>query len=142
MTTETTTETTGRPLYDFAYVHEIDERLKALASIAEPEDWEYKNTPNTRPNPILYYYFHYTFERLQEQDKIAYTSDKNFSCFNTGLVTIHQESIYALFSKNTLPGREPWRFIKFCRKGEYELSKFTELPDIPTYFDDPLSFSI
>ena len=127
----------GRPLYDFAYVHMIDDRLKELAQLAEPEIWEYKKTPSDHPNPVLYFYFHYTFERVQEQNKIACSADGNFCCFNTGLVTSHQEAIYALFSKNKEPGREPWRFVKFCRKGEYELSKFTSLPDIATYFDDP-----
>lgn len=131
------TEPSGRALYDFAYIHNIDDRLKELASIAESENWDYKHSPNPGPLPILYYYFHYTFERVQKQNKITYTKDGNFSCFNTGLVTLHQESIYALFSKNTLPDKEPWRFVKFCRKGEYELSKFKALPDIATYFEDP-----
>lgn len=127
----------GRPLYTFAYVHNIDDRLAELAELAERENWSYKYTANPRPNPILYYYFHYTFERVQEQDKIAQTPDNSFACFNTGLVTLHQEPLYALFSKNQIPDREPWRFVKFCRKGEFELSKFKELPDIATYFDDP-----
>ena len=131
------TEYTGRLLYDYAYIHNIDDRLSELESIAEPENWEYKHSPNQKPLPILYYYFHYTFERVREQDKIYCSIDNKFSCFNTGLVTIHQEPIYALFSKNTLPDKEPWRFVKFCRRGEYELSKFKELPDIATYFEEP-----
>jgi hypothetical protein len=130
-------ESVGRPLYDFAYIHNIDDRLDALAQIAEPENWKYRNSHNDRSLPVLYYYFHNTFERIQEQNKIALTEDGEFSCFNTGLVTTHQEPIYALFSKNSLPGMEPWRFVKFCRKGDYELTKFQELPDIATYFDDP-----
>lgn len=130
-------EYTGRPLYDFAYIHNINERLEELASLAEEEEWDYSDSPSDKPRPILYYYFHYTFERVKDQDKIVYTEDGSFCCFNTGLVTKHQESIFALFSKNIRESSEPWRFVKFCRKGEYELSKFPSLPDIATYFEDP-----
>jgi len=131
------TEPTGRPLYDFAYVHNIDDRLAELARMAEPEDWSYARTASDRPNPILYYYFHHTFERVSEQGKISESPDGMFACFNTGLVTDHQESIFAFFTKNQEPNREPWRFVRFCRKGDYDLTRFPRLPDIATYFDDP-----
>jgi hypothetical protein len=75
--------------------------------------------------------------RVQEQGKIVQAEDDSFACFNTGLVTEHQEPIYALFSKNQEPDREPWRFVKFCRKADYEMTRFSELPDIATYFEDP-----
>lgn len=88
-----TYETKGRPLYDFAYVHEIDIRLADLKELSEPETWDYQFTTSDRPNPILYFYFHYTFERVKEQDKIALSSDKSFCCFNTGLVTTNQATI-------------------------------------------------
>ncbi len=127
----------GRPLYDFAYIHRIDERIEELAKLAEPEDWSYAHTTSDHPNPVLYYYFHNTFVRVKEQNKIVISTDSLFCCFNTGLVTVHQEPLYALFSKNQEPNREPWRFVKFCRKGEYELANFSQLPDIATYFDDP-----
>lgn len=127
----------GRPLYDFAYIHSINDRLRDLAEIAETEDWDYKHIPNPYPNPVLYYYFHYTFERVRKQEKVSETEDGHFCCFNTGLVTRHQESIFALFTANMREESEPWRFVKFCRRGEYELSRFPALPDIATYFEDP-----
>ena len=49
-------------MYDFAYVHNIDDRLEELAALAEDEDWEYKHLPPEHSKPILYYYFHYTYE--------------------------------------------------------------------------------
>ena len=130
-------EANVRPLYKFGYIHQINERLMALKELAEEENWEYIRTSTEMPNPILYNYFHYTFERLQEQSKIAVTTDNEFACFNTGLVTAHQEPLLALYSKNQEKDREPWRFIKFCRKGAYELTKFPALPDIATYFENP-----
>ncbi len=80
-------DTQGRPLYDFAYVHRIDERLAQLATLAEDEDWGYTATESDHAFPVLYYYFHYTFMRVQEQGKIVQTEDDSFACFNTGLVT-------------------------------------------------------
>jgi hypothetical protein len=127
----------GRPLYDFAYVHDIDTRLKELADLAEEEEWEYSTTKADRPNPVLYYYFHYTFERIIEQDKTVEAEDGSHICFNTGLVTEHQEEIFALFSKNQAENREPWRFVRFCRRGEYDLTRFPELPEMAGYFEDP-----
>ncbi|MHC4540424.1 MAG: DUF3825 domain-containing protein [Planctomycetota bacterium] len=62
-------EVEGRPLYDFAYVHDINARLQELASLAEEEKWSYNNIESEHPNPILYYYFHYTFERVKSQNK-------------------------------------------------------------------------
>ena len=132
-----TPEHAGRRLYDFGYVHEIDNRLRDLASLAEDEDWEYRRTPGGRPNPILYHYFHYTFERVEEQGKICKSGDNKFSCFNTGLVTPRQEPVFALFAENEEPDREPWRFFRFCTKGDHELTRFPELPDIATYFENP-----
>jgi hypothetical protein len=126
-----------RPLYAFGYIHKIHDRLETLRGLAEDENWSYQRTPSDIPNPVLYNYLHYTFERLDEQKKIAQTSDGEFACFNTGLVTPHQEAIYTLYSKNQEKNREQWRFVKCCRKGAYELAKFPTLPDIATYFDDP-----
>jgi hypothetical protein len=74
---------------------------------------------------------------VKEQSKIQYSADQNYACLNTGLVTVHQEPIFAFFIKNQEIDREPWRFVKFCRQGEFDLSKFTCLPDIATYFEDP-----
>lgn len=30
-----------------------------------------------------------------------------------------------------------WHFTKFCRKGEWDLNKFSSLPEMAHYFDDP-----
>lgn len=126
-----------RPLYKFAYVHRINERLAELKDAAEQENWTYANTESAGPLPVLYSYFHYTFNRVEEQGKIAITDDRESACFNTGLVTDFQEPIFALFSKNAEIDREPWRFVKFMRKGENDASRFPQLPEMATYFSDP-----
>jgi hypothetical protein len=128
----------GRPLYAFAYIPAIHERTQELAGLAEPEDWDYRNTPHAIPRPILYNYLHYTFERLEEEKKLAITDDKQASCFNTGLVTVNQESLFAYFERNRNPGAEsPWYFQRFARKGESILNRFRVLPEMAHYYDDP-----
>ncbi len=132
------TELSSRPLYRFAFIPNINEKLAELATLAEPEDWEYKRTPSQNPLPILFNYIHYTFNRLEEEGKIAVSADNRSACFNSGLVTANQEPIFVLFTKNNRDNDSRlWHFSKFCRRGEYELSRFNVLPAIAHYFDDP-----
>ena len=43
-----------------------------------------------------------------------------------------------LFDRNNLPDRISfWHFMKFSRKGQWELTKFKNLPEMAHYFDDP-----
>lgn len=125
-------------LFDFAFIPRFDDKLEQLAALAEPEDWQYKHTPSEHARPILYNYLHYSYRRLAEEGKITSSDDEDWATFNTGLVTPHQEPIYALFSRNRLPdARQPWHFAAWCRKGQRELSRFSALPDMAHYFDDP-----
>ncbi len=129
-----------KPLRDFAIVPAIHEKLAKLAEIAEFEDWNYKNTPTTFNQPILYNYVQRTFTRVHEQGKIAISPDQEHACWNTGLVTDHQEPIFMLVDQNLKReqgGQQPWHFRKFCRRGEHELNYFSELPEMATYFEDP-----
>ncbi len=126
-----------RPLYQYAYIPDFEQKLDDLAALAEPEDWTYKNTPSPYRHPILYYYVHYTFVRLQEEEKVAVSADNESSCFNTGLVTSNQEPIYALFVPHRYPDRAQWYFERWARKGEAALVRFPTLPDIAHYFEDP-----
>lgn len=108
-----------------------------LAELAEDEDWDYQFTTTLYQKPILFNYIKYTYRRLAEERKIALSEDGNFSCFNTGLVTAHQEPIYASFEANRNPDSEPWVFKCWLRRGDYKLNVFPELPDIAHYFDEP-----
>lgn len=125
-------------LYDFAWFGgQFEQHLHNLAEIAEPEPWEYQFTSNDKQLPILFNYVHYTYKRLVEENKISVSSDSNYSCFDTGLMTKTQEPIYAFFQKNRHEDKEDWFFIQWARKGEYVLNKFPVLPDMAHYFDDP-----
>ena len=106
--------------------------------MAEDEDWEYHNTSSDTAKPILMNYFRYTYRRIAEERKIAVTEDEQWACWNTGLVTNRQEPIYVIFEENKFDDRTSyWHFYSFSRKGQHEMSKFTSLPDVAHYFDDP-----
>jgi hypothetical protein len=124
-------------LFDFAYIPERDQRLHDLAELAEAEDWTYHNTRNDHAYPILYNYIRYSYARVAEERKIELSDNGEFSCFNSGLVTINQEPIYASFETNRLEGSLPWYFKGWFRQGQRELNIFPELPDLAHYFDDP-----
>ena len=124
-------------LFDFAFIPGPDERLGELAELAESEDWDYHFTESDHPYPILFNYIRYTYRRLAEEHKIALSEDGQFCCFNTGLVTRNQESIYASFEINRKEDASPWFFKGWLRRGQWELNKFPELPGLAHFFDDP-----
>lgn len=124
--------------YEFAFMPKFDENIEYLKGMAETEDWEYQSTPVNNPHPILRNYIKYTYQRIAEEKKISVTADEEFCCWNTGLITASQESIFILFEKNKLTNSKPyWHFWKFCRKGEWELNRFSSIPEMAHYFDDP-----
>lgn len=123
--------------FGFAYIAAVDDRLRELTDFAESEDWTYQHTQSEHPYPILFNYVRYTYHRVAEENKIALSEDGQFSCFNTGLVTPNQEPLYASFEANRKEGAQPWFFKGWFRRGQWELNKFPELPDLPHYFDDP-----
>jgi hypothetical protein len=123
--------------FDFAYIAATDDRLQELADLAEPEDWTYQHAQSDHPYPILFNYIRYTYLRVAQENKIALSEDGQFSCFNIALVTPNQEPLYASFETNRKAGAQPWFFKGWFRRGQWELNKFPELPDLPHYFDDP-----
>lgn len=78
-------------IFDYAKVADWDERLAALAGMAEPERWTYRAVPDLSPLPVLDGYGKHTFLRVHAQGKVAET--EALACFNTGLLTPSQEEI-------------------------------------------------
>jgi len=124
-------------LFAFAFVPDMLDNLKKLVDLSEPEDWSYHNTESDKPYPILYNYIRYTYRRIAEERKIALSEDGDSACFNTGLVTANQEPVYASFETNRAEGAQRWYFKGWLRRGQRDLNRFPELPDIAHYFDDP-----
>jgi hypothetical protein len=74
-----------------------------LASLAKPEDWDFHRSEFKRAGhrfPILIGYLNYTFLRVQEQSRIAFSKNSERACFNTGLQTPNEKDIYATFFQN------------------------------------------
>lgn len=126
-------------LFDFAYIHSFDDRLADLKELAEPEIWDYQTSPSLRPLPILYNYVRYTYLRLAEEEKVELSEDGQNVVFNTGLVTLNQEPIYAFFGRNQIPDKQPWFLRNWLRRGEHDLVRFQKLPDMVNYYASPSS---
>jgi len=126
-------------LFEFAYIHNLDQRINDLAAIAEDEVWDYQNSNSQNNKPILVNYLRYTYRRLAEEGKIELSETGEHVVFNTGLVTSNQEPIFAFFGRNQIPDKQPWFLRSWERRGEHELVKFQQLPDMAHYFDDPAS---
>jgi hypothetical protein len=123
---------------EFALMPKFDENIDILAALAEPEDWDYHHSPSPEPKPILRNYVKCTYRRIAKEKKISVTKDEKHACWNTGLVTPHQEPIYILFEENKFLNRTVyWHFWKFARKGLRELTQFPVLPDMAHYYEDP-----
>jgi hypothetical protein len=124
--------------YDFAMMPKFEQNIVELANLAEPEEWNYKVTPQPYANPILQNYVKYTYRRIAEEKKVAVTKDEKHACWNTGLITPSQEPIFILFEKNLLPVKTNyWHFWRFARRGQFELNRFPSLPEMAHYFEDP-----
>lgn len=123
---------------DLIFFPRPGERWEELAELAEPEDWDYDATESEYLKPILSNYVRYTYKRLAEEDKIIVADDGSAIVFNTGLVTASQESIFCYCTTNRFPDRsQPWHFHAWRRRGEHDLTRFSALPEMAHYFDDP-----
>ena len=124
-------------LFDLAFVGGFDEGFPELAKLAEAEDWGYRKNSADRPNPILLSYVRYTYQRLVEEDKLVLDKMGQRLCFNTGLITDHQQDIFALFVPNRRENAAPWFLSGWYPRSAGELRVFSKLPDIAQYYDDP-----
>jgi Domain of unknown function (DUF3825) len=124
-------------IFEFAYIHNLDQRLDTLADLAEKEIWDYQHTLSPHHKPILFNYLRCSYTRLAEEEKIELSEDGQYVVFNTGLVTPNQEPIYAFFGRNQIPDKQPWFLREWCRRGEHDLIRFQRLPEMAHYFDAP-----
>jgi Domain of unknown function (DUF3825) len=116
-----------------------------LAAMAKEEKWnydrkEFQSESNNEGVPILINYLNYTFLRLQEENKIAFSVEGDKACINTGLQTQRGKDIYATFFKNNqAKDREQpdWTLFSFVDSYSEKLSPFHPLPDIAEYILNP-----
>lgn len=125
-------------ILDWAFLGHFDTMLQDLSEMAIPEKWDFKDQNKYN---ILWSYLRYTFEKIYSERKIAYSADRQYAAFNTGLVDILYRPIYALFRKNTNRERpQEWYRVDFCVSGEERAGKtltekFPTLPESAHYFN-------
>lgn len=123
------------PLFKYCWIMDFNASVNDLSVLAMAESWDYKNHPSGT-KPILWNYIHHTFSKVQSENKIEVSG--NFSLFNTGLVTGNQEEIFGYFEKNKNPhAKSEWFFHGWRKKSDRDLMKFTKLPEVANYFDNP-----
>lgn len=137
-------------LFNFAQFLKFDDSLKHLAdrlSLYEP--WYYSdaakelaegNNAASFNYPILRNYLEHTFRKIKAENKVIYTEDKEYACFNTGLVTQNLEDIFSLFEKNKFANpRSPYFFKAFIKKSDIEFLTLFSLtqPETANYFSEP-----
>jgi len=114
-----------------------NQKLELLAKMAQPEKWSYKKIQDSDPYRILRNYIAFTYNRLDEEGKIISSFDGELRCMNTGLLTVYNQEIIAIFSKNNLPNRQPWFFNGFFKESDkFFTTNFSSLPPLADYCDD------
>ena len=129
-------------LFEFAFFPNYQTAIEFLAEkLADKEEevWNFSGK-KTKTYSILKNYLEFTFRRLKQEKKIAFTKDNKFACFNTGLITENLEDIFAFFEeyKNPKPENSFKFFFKaFLKKSDgLLLRKFSgDLPEVANYFE-------
>ena len=99
-----------------------NKKFELLAKMAQPEIWTYKKIRETDPYRILRNYFFFTYNRLSEENKIITSEDKEYRCMNTGLLTIYDQEIIALFKKSSKKDGLPWYLVGFFKETDKQFT--------------------
>jgi len=114
-------------LFKFALFPNYDNAISYLAdNLADKEVWDFSDSTK-KNNSILKNYLEFTFRKLKQEKKITFTTDNKYACFNTGLVTVNLEDIFAFFEeyKNPKDGYStPFCFKAFLKKSDNILPSF------------------
>lgn len=136
-------------IFSFALFTKFEDSLRFLSSLVKHEHWEYSdpekelqegNNSARYSFPILRNYLEYTFRKLKSENKIVFTDDNKFACFNTGLVTKNYEDIFAFFQENKSYNKQsPYFFKAFLKESDRDfLSLYSHnIPQTANYFENP-----
>lgn len=127
-------------LWDDVYLGTLEkynQKLELLSKMAQPEKWTYKKIQNQDPYKILRNYIQFTYNRIDEENKFVVSPDGKYRCMNTGLLTVYNEEIIAIFAKNHIQGRQPWFFYGFFKETDkFFTTNFSTLPLLADYCDN------
>lgn len=112
-------------------------KLELLTKLAQPEKWSYRKIQEIDPYRILRNYIQYTYNRISEESKFIDSSDGMYRCMNTGLLTVYNQEIVAIMSRNKTPGKAPWFLNGFFKETDkFFTTNFSELPPLADYCDN------
>ena len=113
-----------------------NQKLSILANLAQKEIWTFKSIREEDPFRILRKYFEFTYDRIKEEGKLLISNDNTFACMNTGLLTVYDQEIVAIFTKSNRPKYLPWYLTGFFKDGDrFFREKFSAVPEMADYFD-------
>ena len=114
-----------------------NQKLEMLARMAQPEKWTYKKIQDIDPYRILRNYIQFTYNRLEEENKFITSPDGKYRCMNTGLLTVYNQEIVAIFAQNNMVDKQPWFFNGFFKETDkFFTTNFTALPPLSDYSDN------
>lgn len=128
-------------LFKFSIFPKYQSCIDDLATnLADPEEWDFSDDKR-KSHSILKNYLEHIFRKLRAENKICFTANNEYCCFNTGLVTKNLEEIFAFFFKNKNQGEgvPPYVFKCFCKKSDGALLRTfkSSLPKIADFFQKP-----
>ena len=111
-----------------------NQKLGMLAKMAQPEKWTYKKIQEKDPYRILRNYIQFTYNRLAEENKFIESPDGKYRCMNTGLLTIYNQEIIAIFAQNEKAGKQPWFLNGFFKETDkFFTTNFYRIPPLADY---------
>lgn len=111
-----------------------NQKLGMLAKMAQPEKWTYKKIQEKDPYRILRNYIQFTYNRLAEENKFIESPDGKYRCMNTGLLTIYNQEIVAIFAQNEKAGKQPWFLNGFFKETDkFFTTNFYRIPPLADY---------
>lgn len=111
-----------------------NQKLEMLVKMAQPEKWTYRKIKDKDPYRILRNYIQFTYNRLDQENKLLDSPDGKFRCMNTGLLTVYNQEIVAIFAKNDKEGKQPWFFNGFFKETDkFFTANFSSLPLLADY---------
>lgn len=111
-----------------------NQKLEMLAKMAQPEKWTYKKIQGIDPYRILRNYIQFTYSRIDEENKFIVSPNGKYRCMNTGLLTVYNQEIIAIFAQNDRADKQPWFFNGFFKETDkFFTTNFSSLPPLADY---------
>ena len=112
-------------------------KLSILSQMAESEKWTYAKVRKIDPFRILRNYFEFTYNRLEDENKLLHSADDQYLCMNTGLLTVYNQEIVALFARYKGHWDKKWFLVGFYKASDSKVTGiFDHIPEIADYSKD------